>query len=301
MKLLFFLQKTMSQHQKHCTHCGEALSDRHGRPLYQLFDVDMHKKSNILKLVSCSDCGEVIADRYCEFDGTLLLIDLVLQSREAYRHVLYNGGYNSLILKMALLTVICDGYICWSQIAGVGEFFEQEYQFYIMCSKVTLALFGFVSTVIVSSFIVSLFSTESNFRRSLTNPNPQLIPTSLKTLCLGLLMAYSSRFFNLMALLWSSSAWPGLITFEEITSKKNNTTHNVVSEKQVNTTDDMFDFTTNIMWAFIYLLFFVSSVRVHQVTQKATSISSVIQLFMGHVAFVGLLNIDNLMNLNQCA
>ena len=39
----------------------------------------------------------------------------------------------------------------------------------------------------------------------------------------------------------------------------------------------------------------------HQVTQKATSISSVIQLFMGHVAFVGLLNIDNLMNLNQCA
>ena len=88
--------------------------DRHGNPMHELYDIELHKKSNILKLVSCSECGEGIADRYCEFDGTLLLIDLVLQSREAYRHVLYNGGYNSLIFKMTLLTVICDGYICWS-------------------------------------------------------------------------------------------------------------------------------------------------------------------------------------------
>ena len=294
----------MSQRQKHCTHCGKALSDRQGKPLYQLFDVELHRKSNILKLVSCGECGESIADRYCEFDGTLLLIDLVLQSKEAYRHVLYNGGYNSLILKMALLTVICDGYICWSEIAGVGEFFEQEYQFYIMCSKVTLALVGFISTVIVSSFIVSLFAPEHSFRRIATNPknsSQMFIPTSLKTLCLGLLMAYSSRFFNLMALLWSSSAWPGLIPFEDITSKKINVSLNGTLDKQVKSTDDLFDFTTTIMWAFIYLLFFVSSIRVHQVTQKSTSMSSAIQLFMGHVAFVGLLNIDNLMNLNQCA
>ena len=130
--------------------------------MYELFDVDLHKKSNILKLVSCGVCGAGIADRYCEFDGTLLLIDLVLQSREAYRHVLFNGGYISLILKMALLTVICDGYICWSEIAGVGEFFEQEYQFYIMCSKVTLALAGFLATVIISSSVVSLFTLKSN-------------------------------------------------------------------------------------------------------------------------------------------
>ena len=107
--------------------------------------------------------------------------------------------------------------------------------------------------------------------------------------------------FNLMAFLWSSSAWPGLITFEDITSKKSNVSLNGTLDKQAKSTDDLFDFTTTIMWAFIYLLFFVSSIRVHQVTQKSTSMSSAIQLFMGHVAFVGLLNIDNLMNLNQCA
>ena len=296
---------TMPQNQKYCTHCGKPLLDRHGKPMYELFDVDMYKKSNILKLVSCSECGEGIADRYCEFDGTLLLIDLVLQSREAYRHVLYNGGYNSLILKMALLTVICDGYICWSEVAGVGEFFEQEYQFYIMCSKVTLALIGYLSTVIISSQVVSLFSKESNLTHTndsstsgITNTNPELKSTSLKTLCLGLLMAYSSRFFNLMALLWSSSAWPGLINFEEITTNNKNSTSDIGTGKD--SKSDLVDFTTSIMWAFIYLLFFVSSVRVHQVTQKAPALSSMNQLFMGHVAFVGLLNIDNLMNLNKC-
>ena len=86
----------MAKTVKYCTHCGNVLLDRHGQPMYELFDVDLHKKSNILKLVSCVACGAGTADHYCEFDGTLLLIDLVLQSREAYRHVLFNGGYISL-------------------------------------------------------------------------------------------------------------------------------------------------------------------------------------------------------------
>ena len=57
----------------------------------------------------------------------MLLIDLMLQSKQAYRHVLFNGGYQSLIIRKALLTLICDGYISWAQSAGAGEFFEQEY------------------------------------------------------------------------------------------------------------------------------------------------------------------------------
>jgi hypothetical protein len=93
---------------KYCTHCGEGLVDRHGRPASELYDEELHRKSNILKLMSCLACGKV-ADKYIECDGPLLLIDLVLQSREAYRHVLFNGGYATLIVRMALLTLICDG------------------------------------------------------------------------------------------------------------------------------------------------------------------------------------------------
>ena len=67
-----------------------------------------------------------------------MLIDLVLQTRQAYRHVLYNGDYAKLILKMALLAIICDGYINWASLPNVGEFFEQDYLFYEMCGKVNL-------------------------------------------------------------------------------------------------------------------------------------------------------------------
>ena len=297
----------MVKTQKYCTHCAKVLLDRNGKPMFELFDVDLYKKSNILKLVACVDCGAGIADRYCEFDGTLLLIDLVLQSREAYRHVLFNGGYVALIFKMALLTVICDGYICWSEIAGAGEFFEQEYQFYIMCSKVTLALTGFLLTVLISSFLVSLlFPTNTNLDKrkgaaySQSFFSPSLIP-SLKTLCLGLLMAYSSRFFNLMALLWSSSGpWHS--------NEVNNANESDPSSVHINQTKEhqttsvlLIDLTTKIMWAFIYLLFFVSSIRVHQVTQGAPALTSLIQLTIGHAVFMGLLNIDFLINLNQCA
>lgn len=66
----------------------------------------------------------------------------VLQYREAYRHVLFNGNYQSLILRVTLLALICDGYISWAARADSGEFFEQEYQFYIMCSRAFLGRFS---------------------------------------------------------------------------------------------------------------------------------------------------------------
>ena len=54
---------------------------------------------------------------------------------DTFRHVLFNGGYQSLIIRMALLTLICDAYISWAQSAEAGEFFEKEYEFYVMCLK----------------------------------------------------------------------------------------------------------------------------------------------------------------------
>ena len=60
-----------------------------------------------------------------------------------YRHVLFNGGYQSLIIRMALLTLICDGYISWAQSAGAGEFFEQEYEFYMICLRLVIGNFSY--------------------------------------------------------------------------------------------------------------------------------------------------------------
>ncbi len=145
---------------KFCTHCGQTLLTRDGHPAYELYDEELHKKSNILKLMSCSTCGKV-ADKYIECDGPLLLIDLVLQSKEAYRHVLFNGGYAALIVRMAVLTLICDGYILWANTAGAGEFFEQEYDFYIMCFKLCIGKLETIESLCRFTFfnfsVVSIF------------------------------------------------------------------------------------------------------------------------------------------------
>ena len=75
----------MNRLAKYCTHCGRQLMDKNNKVATSLYDEDLHKKSNILKLKVCSSCGQV-ADKYIECDGTLLLIDLALQTKEAYRY-----------------------------------------------------------------------------------------------------------------------------------------------------------------------------------------------------------------------
>jgi hypothetical protein len=124
-----------------CTHCGSVLLNRRtGKPASELYDADLYAKSKILRLIDCRDCcgHPGAADNYVEQEGVVVLIDLLLQTRQAYRHVLYNGDYTKLVLKMALLAVICDGYIDWAALPSAGEFFEQEYLFYAMCGKITL-------------------------------------------------------------------------------------------------------------------------------------------------------------------
>ena len=48
---------------KYCTHCGVQLLDKNNQPAYELYDEELHKKSNILKVMSCAACGQV-ADKY---------------------------------------------------------------------------------------------------------------------------------------------------------------------------------------------------------------------------------------------
>jgi len=261
---------------KYCTLCGAALFDKSGVECRQLYDEDLHAKSGILKLVPCNACGADVADKYVEVDGTLLLIDLALQSKSAYRHVLLNGTSNAterasmgLVYKVALLTVICDGYTSWSSsapLSGNVEFFEQEYEFYVACSKVILALFGFVTTAVIVNAII-----------------PHCNQLRLKTLVFGLLLAYSSRFFNLMALLWSDGPWQQAMALQGGSGLALSS--------------------ANVMSTFVHVIFYISSVRVLQVAQlsdKPAGVSSWIQMAIAHAVFFCLLHMDRILELQTC-
>ena len=97
---------------KICVHCGAEAVDKRGRRVTDLFDAALFAKSRILRLVECGACGRVV-DPYVEREGTLVLLDIGLQSQAVLRHVLVNSDHALLILKMVLLTIIVDGYCRW--------------------------------------------------------------------------------------------------------------------------------------------------------------------------------------------
>jgi hypothetical protein len=97
---------------KVCVHCGGGVAamDRHvGGDVTELYDTALYAKSRILRLRECRACTRIM-DPYLEQEGTLVLLDVALQSRAALRHVLVNADHTVVILKMVLLTIIVDGY-----------------------------------------------------------------------------------------------------------------------------------------------------------------------------------------------
>lgn len=241
--------------RKICTHCGAVLWNRRtGRPVKELYDEDLFIKSKILRLLDCKNCcgHHGVVDAYVEQEGVVVLIDLVLQTRQAYRHVLYNADYAKLILKMALLAIICDGYIDWASLPNAGEFFEQEYLFYAMCGKVTLALVSYITVVMI-----------------LCRPSLGNVATSV----IGLLMAYSARFCYLAAALWA----PQTLGNGDNSVKEDEHSVNGGSE---------------FMWYLVYGLFFLATVRVIQVTQNRPLWVSTLVAVISHTVFNAVHHVD---------
>jgi len=167
---------------KICINCGSPVLNKNGQE-GKLFDENLYKKSKILKLLPCEKCGN-ICDKYVEYEGTLILLDLSLQNKEAYRHVLFNENHTPTILKMSLLTLIVEGYCRWATNHTGGQFFEQEFQFY---TNVGESLASLIVYLLVSLVIIL---------------NKSMVRTSVSTLLVGLLLAYCTRFLKLAALLW---------------------------------------------------------------------------------------------------
>lgn len=66
-----------------CTNCGTQLEE-----LYRRYC------PSVLKLLKCESCGQ-IADKYIEYDPVIILLDLLLIEKRAYRHLLYNSNVKS--------------------------------------------------------------------------------------------------------------------------------------------------------------------------------------------------------------
>jgi len=187
-----------------CVGCGTEVTDKEGRPVEKLYDQALLENTNILKLLECQKCNQV-CDRYLEVCGTLVLLDLALQSLPAFRHVLINCAHAGTVFRLGLVTTIVDGYCRWFSSSSGGKFFEQEFEFYTCCGEALTSLTIFLLT----SLIAVLGSSGGSGSRSISS-------CPLPTLITGLLLSYCTSFLKLVALLWSTPETAFLWSFVDL-------------------------------------------------------------------------------------
>lgn len=131
-----------------CIKCGAEVDE-----LYRRYS------PSVLKVLKCDKCGS-IADKYIEYDPVIVLVDLVLLNKSAYRHLLYNSGFKS-YWKLIIVLVLGESFRIWSSfrtkdsLPGVlqlhrsdKDVFEGERSFYVLLLHTALSLGAFVCAVI---------------------------------------------------------------------------------------------------------------------------------------------------------
>lgn len=77
-----------------CVNCG-----------HQLKELTIVYSPTIQKLTECNKCGE-IADKLIEFETIVIIIDLILLSTQAQRHVLFNTSCKNLYKTLLIITLL---------------------------------------------------------------------------------------------------------------------------------------------------------------------------------------------------
>ncbi|XP_039745737.1 protein ARV1 isoform X2 [Pararge aegeria] len=83
-----------------CVNCGVAAA-----ALYRNYG------PSVLKLTKCDSCKGIV-DKYIEYDPVIVAIDLVLMSREAQRHIIYNTEFKS-YWKLLIMLMLLETFAVW--------------------------------------------------------------------------------------------------------------------------------------------------------------------------------------------
>lgn len=215
-----------------CVNCGAKAVNRKGLPVTELYDVELHAKTGIIKLIDCQLCHENV-DKYIEYEGCLVLLDLALQYQPAYRHLLLNQNHRTLIFKMVFLTLIVEAYCRWFTSSEGGQFFEREAEFYVKFAEAVTSLMVLLSTCLLS------VSASHLIKDRYVRPNYSLLVT-------GLLLSYCARFLQLGALLWGSTSTAG--------SESTSGTESTLAGEAVQSTE--------FLWYFVDILYFLTTINV---------------------------------------
>ena len=109
-------------------------------PASKLFSV--YEKSGNIKVEKCPRCNKVI-DKYIEYDVTICLLDLLLLNTSVWRHVIFNVNFNSLLWKLAIVGMICDGYKAWIELTSLNT--KDEDTVFYAAKQIELYIFSVIA------------------------------------------------------------------------------------------------------------------------------------------------------------
>ncbi|XP_023247050.1 protein ARV1 isoform X2 [Copidosoma floridanum] len=168
-----------------CINCGA-----HVDKLYRRYS------PSVLKIVKCENCGK-FADKYVEYDPVIVLVDLVLLEKPAYRHLLYNNDFNA-YWKLLIVLILGESFRQWTNqykfefrnetMDLVG--FQSERDFYFLLGHTALALGGFACAV--------LFFTELRWRVFGGRPSSY----EPKHLVRALVIGGCAKLLDLLSIVW---------------------------------------------------------------------------------------------------
>ncbi|KAL7296622.1 hypothetical protein TKK_0010042 [Trichogramma kaykai] len=166
-----------------CISCGAQVQE-----LYRQYS------PTVLKIVKCEECGE-FADKYVEYDPVIVLVDMVLLDKAAYRHLLYNSNFKA-YWKLVIILLLSESFIRWSnkrqQFEESGQLmsFRSERNFYFELNHTGLSLLSFVTSVVLL--------TELRWKILRSRPAKYRRLDLLKALVIG----GCAKLLNLISIIW---------------------------------------------------------------------------------------------------
>lgn len=105
-----------------------------------------------------------MADKYIEYDPVIVLLDLVLLEKSAYRHLLYNSRFKS-YWKLMVVLLLSESFRVWSNSeiqqntedildnngTDQNDNFDRERSFYTLLCHTAISLSTFVLAVIIAT------------------------------------------------------------------------------------------------------------------------------------------------------
>ncbi|XP_076299196.1 ACAT-related protein required for viability 1 [Lasioglossum baleicum] len=148
-----------------CVNCGAKIEE-----LYRSYC------PNVLKLLECDSCGH-LADKYIEYDPAIILVDLILLDKRAYRHLLYNCDlkyYWKLVIIIWLVESfrtlsLCDQSMANNKILKAFQpAFDEHCNFYLVLLRTAFSFAAFVIVVVFLTRLNRFFCRSSSDKDSTT-------------------------------------------------------------------------------------------------------------------------------------